>query len=105
VGVGPKFVVVDTKNGNARALSLGGRLRYKSGQQSRLFVRGQLFYAPAVVSSGDAENYSEVSFEVGFELLPTADIYFGYRNIDADYKGASRSNIEESGYFGLKIEF
>lgn len=105
IGIGPKLWFTDQAQGNAVALGLGARFRYKSSAQDRLFTRTRLFYAPSVVAFGDADSMYEFAFEFGYEMLPTADIYLGYRNIVTDYHDTDDDILDESAYFGMKLQF
>ncbi|MFV2055778.1 MAG: YfaZ family outer membrane protein [Thiohalomonadales bacterium] len=105
VGLGPKLYIARTDCCDASAIGLGGVLRYSFGSNSRFFILGQFYYAPGVVSFADSEGMYEGIVEIGFEVLPTADIYLGMRDISVDFGGPSNATIDDSGYFGMKFSF
>lgn len=104
IGVGPRLYYGDGDNGNAVAIGLGGQLRYKFPRLPRINFGLDGFYAPDIVSFADSSYLYEVGARVGYEILPTADVYFGYRRIHADFdKGAE--TLDEAMMLGLKLAF
>jgi len=104
VGVGPKFYYADGDNGQAVAIGLGGQLRYKIPGLQRVNFGLDGYYAPDIVSFADASSMYEVGLRLGYEILPTADVYVGYRRIHADFDLGAET-LDESVMIGLKISF
>lgn len=104
VGVGPKFYFADGDNGQAVTIGLGGQLRYKIPGLPRVNFGLDAYYAPNIVSFADASNMYEFGLRLGYEILPTADVYTGYRRIHANYDKGEET-LDESVIFGLKISF
>lgn len=104
MGVGPKFYYIDTPDGTSVAMGLGGQARYKMPQIPRYFFSGDAYYAPNVVSFGDAKNTLELALYANYELLPTADVYLGYHNIMVEFD-AGRQSVDETLMFGLKFRY
>jgi len=107
LGVGPKFWFggSDKADVNFAGIGLGGQLRYKNMAVPRIVYGASLFYAPSIVSFLDADNIIEYDIRVEYELLPTANVYVGYRNIDADIKNRNNAEIDDSAIIGLRFNF
>lgn len=95
----------DAANKEMLGLGLGGRLRYVFPQANRFAVTGRVFAAPRITSFLDSEGYSDWSLQVEYELLHSARVFVGYREITADLKNAKNVSIDKSTYVGLNITF
>jgi hypothetical protein len=104
IGVGPRLYFADGDKGEAVAIGLGGRFRYKIPALQRLNFSLEGYYAPDIVSFADADNMYEVDFRTGYEILPTADVYVGYRRIRAKFDRGDET-LDESIMFGIKLSF
>ena len=89
---------VHTKNNSAVALGIGG-FSFIPGIEFPIFVRGEVEYAPKVLSFDDADRFSRVSVELGYAPITNAEIFIGYRNISFNH------NYNSAGYFGLGYNF
>ena len=105
MGLGPKVWVAKRGDYSAVAIAIGADFKYKLGMDDRLFTRAHAFYAPSIVSFGDANKMYELSLTLGYEMLPTADAYFGYRTIKADFPLDSDRILDNSLFFGIRIAF
>ena len=107
LGVGPKLYIADPDDPSIDfvAIGLGGQLRYKNLNVPRVVYGASLFYAPSIVSFGDADQMYEFDMRIEYELLPTANIYLGYRSIQADIKNRKDIEIDESAMIGLQFKF
>jgi len=108
LGVGPRFYYLkhDDTDSSGAAIALGGQLRYKLPSLQRLSLIANLFYAPSITTTLDAENLHEFGMGVSYELLPTANIYLKYRRIRADFtKGIGVENIDRGTVVGMNFTF
>jgi len=105
LGIGPKVWVAKRGDNSAVAVAIGGRMKYKLGMNDRLFTRARVFYAPSIVTFSDANKMWEVSAEIGYEILATADVYGGYRVIEAEFPVDADRFLDNSAYFGIRIQF
>jgi len=105
LGIGPKVYVAKRDENSAVAVAIGGRLKYKLGMNDRLFTRAAFFYAPSIVTFSDANKMWEFSAELGYEMLATADFYAGYRVIEAEFPVNADRFIDNSAYFGIRLQF
>lgn len=105
VGIGPKLWLATRDDYRALCLAIGGKLKFKVAPQDRFFARAAFFYAPSIVSFSDANNMHEISADLGYEILPTADMYVGYRSIKAEFPKLSDKTLDNSTYFGMHLRF
>lgn len=105
LGIGPKIWVAQRDDRSAVAVAIGGRLKYKLGMNDRLFTRARFSYAPSIVTFADANKMWEASAELGYEMLATADFYGGYRVIEAEFPNYDNHFLDNSAYFGIRIQF
>jgi len=107
LGVGPKLFIASHKDtgGDAVAIGLGGQLRYKLPSLSRVNFTVAGYYAPSIVSFSDANSMWEFNTQVGYEILPTANVYVGYRHIQVDFDPVGKHSIDETGMIGLQFTF
>lgn len=107
LGVGPKFWFggSDKADVDVAAIGLGGQFRYKNFNVPRIVYGASIYYAPSIVSFIDADNMLEYDIRVEYELLPTANVYVGYRSIEADIKNRDNVEIDNSAIIGLRFKF
>ena len=107
VGVGPKVFIAKhhPTDLDATSIGLGAQFRYKLPSMARLNFNGALFYAPGIVSFADAENLTEFFLAASYEILPTANVYLGYRNIRVDFDPVAAKAIDKTMVIGLKFSF
>lgn len=107
-GVGLKAfgATADEADADVFALTLGGQLQYRPQSLSRVLVGVDGFFSPDIVTFVDAESFSFVSARVGYEILPQATAYLGYRKIRADLEnGGGEVTIESGGHVGVMLTF
>lgn len=108
IGVGPKlyYMTLDKPDAQGVSIALGGTLRYKLPQLPRLYLHGALFYAPSITSTLDTDSFIEVGLRVGYEILPTANVYFGIRNVRAKFtKGIGEKTLDDGAMVGMNFSF
>lgn len=108
IGIGPKLLFLwhDTPDAKGAAISLGGRLNYKPEKMKRLRLGLEGYVAPSITSFMDLENAYEIEARVGYEVLPTAVAYLGFRRIVGSFnKGLGRHSMDQSAFLGLQFSF
>ncbi len=111
-GIGFKLFGARSERQNVKAnifsLAIGGQLRLAMPPHRRMLIGIEGYYSPKVVTFADAENFSYVAASIGYEILPRASVYVGYRDIRAkidrgNFRGTRK--IEDGGHIGIKFEF
>jgi len=105
VAIGPNFYFSSAERGDIAAIGLGGELRYKLPSLNRLFFGLIGYYAPNIVTFAKADSLYEIGANIGYEILPTADIFLGYRKITADFGELGDENLDDAFHFGMKFRF
>ena len=105
-GVGVKAVVASVGSEDAAALTIGGQMRLTPFSDKAFGLIGQIYFAPAIVTFGDAERYTEIGIRAEYEFMPQTAAYVGYRNIEFDAKAAGRDfTVDESVHVGVRVAF
>ena len=108
VGIGPRvmFMWEDDHDAQGTAIALGGRLNYKPQQMKRLRLGLEGYFAPSITSFMDVDRAYLLETRVGYEVLPTALAYIGYRSIQASFnKGKGTHAIDRSAFLGVQLSF
>lgn len=108
IGVGPRVYYVDSDeyDGSGVGVALGGNLRYKLSGAPRMSLAGTAYYAPSITSTLDVESLFELGLRVSYEMLPTANVYLGYRRIRVDLgKPVGYIILDKGAIFGMKFTF
>jgi hypothetical protein len=108
VGVGPKLYYMgdDAADVTGLSIAIGGIIRYNLPQLQRLALQGSLYYAPSITSTLDTDNFLEYGVRVAYEILPTANIYLGYRRIRVDFtKGKGSHTLDDGTILGMDFSF
>ena len=110
VGLGGKFLFVDADGADTGAgVAVGGFIRHTLSQANLISLRGEAFISPSIMSFQGMENYFEVSGRVEYQLLEQANVYLGYRNIQADLDvntgGEAEYQFEEGIIAGVNLRF
>lgn len=105
VSVGGKVYVVSVGDSDIEALGLGGAARVFPGN-GPIGLGGYAFYAPNVVTGGDAKNFWEAGAHLDFEVIrDTADIYVGYRKLRAELNNGVHVTVDKGCHVGVRIRF
>ena len=105
VGVGLKGLIAKAQNNNARALAIGGLVRFAPFSDSRFGISGLVYMSPNIVTFGDADRFIETGVKLDYEVIPQAVVYLGYRKIRFNMKVAPDSTLDEGAHIGVKISF
>lgn len=104
VGVGMQGYYSDIGNHEGLAISLGGLVSYRAPKLKRVNFVLHAHYAPGITSYMDTERFREYGVAIEYSLLPQADIYLGYRDIEIR-EDQHKFSIDDSGHIGLRINF
>ena len=106
LGVGVKAVVASVDSEDAMALTIGGQIRLTPLQDKAFGFVGQIYFAPAIATFGDAERYAEFGIRAEYEFMPQTAAYVGYRKIKFDAKAVGQDfTVDESVHVGVRVAF
>jgi hypothetical protein len=104
--LGGKAFYLDTESGDAmHGLAFGGGVDTYLGPN--IFFTVDFMYAPDIVTGGDFNHYQDLNAQVTFQVLKTASIFLGYRDVQVDFeipKKYSR-NIYQGPFVGFHFKF
>ncbi len=103
-GIGTRLFHADLDGPNGSALSFGGFIKHRLSQANLLSVRASLFKAPGVTSFDRVEDYLEFTLSLEYQLLDSADLYLGYRDLEVDF-GDGDVDLDETFILGLIMRF
>lgn len=104
-GLGLKVFGLRFDHENIFALTIGGQIKYSLPPSRRVVLGAEGYYSPDVVTSSPADSFSYLSVYAGYEVVPEALIYLGYRKIEIDVRGAGDATVDSGGHFGVRFSF
>lgn len=107
VGIGARLAWLDG-DGPKRdgyALGIGGSLRWVVPAYDRFTVSGEYYWAPDLLSGGDAEKYVDATIRVGYSVTRQADVYVGARYTGADYDNRPSILFDTGMHAGFDLRF
>jgi len=106
-GLGGRFVYSngDLSGQDGFALAIGGFLRYTIPRYNRLAVTGKVYFAPGVLSLGDAEKWQDYTINVSYNVMREADIYIGARYVRGDYDDVPDARYDTGMHIGINLRF
>jgi hypothetical protein len=106
-GVGVRLVYTngDLSNQSGFALPIGGFVRYSPRKANRLAIDGQAYFAPDVLSLGDAEQYEDFTLRFSYNVIQAADIYIGARYVKGEYKNVAAARFDTGLHIGATVRF
>ena len=106
-GVGVKALAATTKKDDVLALALGGQIRVSPSDDRKLGIVGQIYFAPDVVTSGDASRFLQTGVRVEYEIMQQAAAYVGYRKIKFNINASPAVGgvMDEGAHVGVKMAF
>jgi hypothetical protein len=106
-GVGARLVYTNGEltNQDGFALPIGGFVRWSPRQANRFAVDGQIYFAPEVLSLGDAKKYEEYTIRFNYNVIRAADVYIGARYVKGEYKNAPGARYDTGMNIGATVRF
>jgi hypothetical protein len=106
-GVGGRLAYLDGE-GNGRegyALGIGGSLRWVIPRYDRFAVSGEVYWAPDILSGGDADGYVDSSIRLGYSVTRQAEVYVGARYTGASYDNRPDILFDTGMHAGFNLRF
>ncbi len=105
VGIKTYAVSIDNTNDDVGSVTLGGMLRFVPPKVNRLSMGAGLNYGPDVTTFGDANRFLAFNSRIGFEVLPEASLYVGYRKIRARMERGYDVDLDKGWHLGITMSF
>lgn len=90
---------------DAQALGVGGSLSARLQGMDRLVFSGYAYYAPQIISFGDAEAFLECGGNVAYQVLRNGEVFLGYRQVKVEPKQSSDVTIDTGFHLGMRFGF
>ena len=106
-GVGGRLYYINTDSPDIKGatVSLGGFINYDIPSITNLSLRGEIYYAPDVLSFDDVEKNLDLSIRIQYRIIEQAWVYLGYRNAEVSPVHGDNRTIDEGGHVGLMLWF
>jgi hypothetical protein len=106
-GIGGKLIYFNSEetDTNGMALALGGFLKHTLSAANLVSFRGDFYYAPGIVSFGDADRYVEASVRAEYSIMEHANVFAGLRKVEVGLDKQGDTNIDDGAFAGLIIHF
>ena len=105
IGVRAAGVDGDESDQSGLATGLGGFANYTLPDSDRFSIRGDIWYAPDILSFGDIEKYQDMSLRVQYALLHEADLYIGIRYLKAEFGEGNSMLLDNGAHIGINFRF
>lgn len=110
IGVGAKAVASTLKTpltrNTASAIALGAQVRYELPVERRVAFAGEVYYAPEIITYGDAKHYEQFGARAEFSVSPQVQVYAGYRKAWFTLKNTGVNAVLINGpHLGLQLSF
>ena len=104
--VGPRTyaILLSTENQDIFGIGLGGRARYTFGRRQSMSVQLAGFYAPDILTFGEANNVSEISTRVELAFNSSLSGFVGYRIFNVGLIGADK-RVDDGVQLGFRRNF
>lgn len=104
--VGPRVygALLNIENQDVFAVAFGGRLSYLFRRNGTTTMSVAAFYAPDIITFGNANNVIDTSIRFETQLTRTARIFLGYRRFEFDLLGTTRK-IDDNVHVGFRRRF
>lgn len=104
-GVGVNVYIGEVSTQQFAAIPLGAQVTYRPPLLNRFFTKLAVEYAPDIVTFNDGDKLLLSLVRAGYEILPNADIYVGYRNTQVGIKDGPNMAVDEGWHVGVHLSF
>jgi hypothetical protein len=105
---GPQIyaALLHEENDDIMAMSVGLKARYLVLPGLKMAVAGEAFYAPDILTFGSADNLTDMSARVEFDLSSNVMVFGGYRWFEFDMtEGRGTQTLQQQAFAGFGYRF
>ncbi len=104
--VGPRLygALLNIENQDIFAMAVGGRLSYLFRENGATTMSVSAFYAPDIITFGNADNVVDVGIRFETQLTQATRIFLGYRSLEFELLDAERK-IDDNVHIGFRRRF
>jgi hypothetical protein len=97
---------LDVFDDNFLSLAVGGEVAYLLPVQIPARVTGQFFYAPKIITFGDADDLVDLILRLEADVIPRVTGFLGYRLLEADLDdGGGEHELDDNIHVGVRYSF
>ncbi len=106
-GLGGRLAYLDGDGSNREgyALGIGGSVRWAIPRYDRFTVSGEYFWAPDILSGGDAEEYMDGTIRLGYSITKQGELYVGARYTGAEFDDRPQILFDTGMHIGIELRF
>ena len=104
VGIGASAFYSDVIEYDVAGIAFDTKVRYFI-RNLKLFIEGNVGYAPAATTFAKGERYLSLGTLIGYQRTQSVAFYTGYRDINFDVEHQRNVNLDESFFVGLSAKF
>jgi YfaZ precursor len=108
ISFGPQIyaALLHEENDDIMALSVGLKARYLVLPGLKMSVGAEAFYAPDILTFGSADNLTDLSARVEFDVASNVMVFGGYRWFEFDLtEGGGTQTLQEQAFAGFGYRF
>ena len=109
IGIGAKALastIKDSPRTNSSAIALGAQVRYELPAERRVAFSGEGYFAPKIITFGDADRYQQYGARAEFSISSQLQVYAGYRKTWFIVKGTGAQSVLINGpHVGVQLSF
>jgi hypothetical protein len=109
IGIGVKALASTIKGSprtNSSAIALGAQVRYELPAERRVAFAGEGYFAPKIITFGDADRYQQYGARAEFSISSQLQVYAGYRKTWFIVKGTGAQSVLINGpHVGVQLSF
>lgn len=87
------------------SVPVGGFLLFTPQRYNRITLGVAAYFAPDVLSVGDATKYQDYTLRFAYNVMRQADVYVGARYVKGEYKNAPDAYYDTGMHIGLTLRF
>ena len=106
-GLGGRVFLLDAEGGDGEGygVGLGGALRYVLPRYDRFAMEIEGWFAPDVLTGGDAEGYRDLGARLEYSVTRQAGVYVGARYVRGDYEDGGDRYFDTGMNIGIHLQF
>lgn len=86
--------------------AVGAKAAYLISSNRRVQLTGQFYYAPKILTSGDAEDLTDFILRIEMDFVERATGFVGYRLLEADLDdGDGEHELDDDIHIGVRLSF
>ena len=105
LGLRSGYVSGDDSGQDGIPFAIGGALRFTLPDYDRFSIRGEAWFAPDALSTGDIDKYQDFNIRLQYAFLREADVFVGARYVNVEFSNDSEQTFDNGMNAGFNIRF